>query len=485
MTKDLVLCFEGTSQSLGIPPPSNVIKLFSMLDQSSQICYYQPGIGTIYDGAVPDIDSQGHISYAYNTCKNTIDAAFALSFEAQVEDAYLFLMRHWEPNSKIYIFGFSRGGYAARVLSGFLECFGLFRPGQEKLVPTAWKVYKEWEKAGRPERDASSLFLLRMKKLFGREARIHFLGVWDTVNLVGIFRDRIFPFTACTSIVNHVRHAASIDERRTKFKHAPFDHTCVESDSVAPVWSNIETWMRSWWSSKPTHVKHSDDIVEVWFPGQHGDIGGGWDFDEEGKRLSEVAFRWMLGEACKYGLRLDETRIKEYWAQNKPNDSILLYHHDMLSLRKSPHKESESFRLSAAEIVRFNGHGNASLFKTIGWWLLEIFPFSTKMPDLTGRWNRRFWPNFGHRRQLPENAIFHWTVFFRMSEVKDYRPRNVPFQCGTSFVDLLKRTGAEFHDSVLESLKSLNAADIRRADLSDIWKQIPDDLARQVPTGNS
>lgn len=479
MARNLVLCFEGTSEGFGIRPLSNVLKLFSMLDQDSQTCYYQPGIGTTFGGAVPDIASRGALHRYLDLAKNIIDAAFALSFDSHVQAAYLFLMRFWEPGTKTYIFGFSRGGYAAKVLTGFLECFGLFHPGLEELVPMAWKVYREWEKAGRPKRDPNSLFLLQLRRIFGREIRIHFLGVWDTVNLVGFLADRMFPFTTCTAIVDYVRHAQSIDERRARFKHVSFEDQVGDCEREKPNrWSRLRALLSTY--SGQTQVSTSDNIMEVWFPGSHGDLGASWGFDENGKRLSEVPFRWMVAEACKYGLKLNKERVSEYWDTNEPKDALTLYHHDHLSFKKPLTEITKSFLMLEEKLERFNGRGSSSFFNTLGWWIVELIPLSTKLPDELGRWGTRFAPNLGKGRVLPLGARFHWSVFFRLSTVSDYKPQNLPSEVGKALVELLRRAEAELLEDEVHSLQQLTVDEIRNTDLEHIWQKVPDELATLV-----
>lgn len=49
-TKTLVLCFDGSSNEYD-NDNTNVVKFFSLLkkdDFSSQLCYYQPGVGTYF-----------------------------------------------------------------------------------------------------------------------------------------------------------------------------------------------------------------------------------------------------------------------------------------------------------------------------------------------------------------------------------------------------------------------------------------------------
>ena len=65
----------------------------------------------------------------------TIGLAFGYGISENVADAYQFLMRNWEPADRIYVFGFSRGAYTARVLCGMLHAVGLLTPGNEALIP--------------------------------------------------------------------------------------------------------------------------------------------------------------------------------------------------------------------------------------------------------------------------------------------------------------------------------------------------------------
>ena len=48
------------------------------------------------------------------------------------------------------------------------------------------------------------------------------------------------------------------------------------------------------------------DIKQVWFPGVHADVGGGYPEPESG--LSKISFQWMLGEAADKGLVVNNSR---------------------------------------------------------------------------------------------------------------------------------------------------------------------------------
>src|SRR5258708_17539926 len=71
------------------------------------------------------------------------------------------------------------------------------------------------------------------------------------------------PGVLTTQRVGYIRHAVSIDERRAYFPQN--------------MWTGTST--------------HQDAIKQVWFPGVHCDVGGGYkEFEEAG--LSKGALHW-------------------------------------------------------------------------------------------------------------------------------------------------------------------------------------------------
>jgi uncharacterized protein (DUF2235 family) len=53
----------------------------------------------------------------------------------KVQEAYSYLMEMWEPDDRVFIFGFSRGAYSARVLAGVLHAFGLLPRCAQNMLP--------------------------------------------------------------------------------------------------------------------------------------------------------------------------------------------------------------------------------------------------------------------------------------------------------------------------------------------------------------
>jgi uncharacterized protein (DUF2235 family) len=89
--------------------------------------------------------------------------------------------------------------------------------------------------------------------------------------------------------VAHARHAMAIDENRQSFGRVPWD---VEGDLV-----RYELGRPEW-------------LKQVWFAGNHSDIGGSYPEDES--RLSDFALEWMIEQASELGhpLLLDRTKLK-------------------------------------------------------------------------------------------------------------------------------------------------------------------------------
>jgi uncharacterized protein (DUF2235 family) len=265
MPKNIVVCCDGTGNEFGAQN-SNVIKLYkTLVRDSTQIAYYHPGVGTM--GARNALTQPG------KWWTKVIGLAFGYGISDNVADAYQFLMRNFEPEDRLYVFGFSRGAYTARALCGMLHIVGLLIPGNEGLMPYAIRMIKRKQIDFRVAAD--------FKKTFSRECKPHFVGVWDTVSSLGwIYNAVHFPFTRATNNpdLGIIRHAISIDERRAFFRQNLFG----------------------------TPHDPEQDVKEVWFAGVHSDVGGS--YPEVESQLSKIALRWMICEAELVGLTIDRQR---------------------------------------------------------------------------------------------------------------------------------------------------------------------------------
>jgi hypothetical protein len=105
---------------------------------------------------------------------------------------------------------------------------------------------------------------------------------------------------ALSNNVPHARHAISVDEARASFERV------------------------KWGGSATT-----TELVQKWFPGNHGDIGGGYPDNES--RLSDAALKWMVTAAKSAGL--------------KCHDRVLNFHPDSAG-RQHDETQDWKFRLA-------------------------------------------------------------------------------------------------------------------------------------------
>lgn len=280
MTKNIVLCFDGTGAEVRATRNSNVALLYSALDHSQpdlQTAYYDPGVGTE--------EAAGAWTPPARAFSKLLGLAFGVGLRHNLGEAYVWLADHWQPGDKIFLFGFSRGAYTARALTGMLRSVGLFRPGSENLLSYLVAGYtrnvgKRSDQSGRERRDESWEHLDRLAAVFAQpvdeEGRttppIAYMGLWDTVKYVGLLRWQVhWRWTNQVPQAEFVRHAIAIHEWRRPFQYSP-----VTPHGAKPV------------------------LEEVWFSGVHSDIGGGFERDD----LSRISLKWVLDGALDAGIRL-------------------------------------------------------------------------------------------------------------------------------------------------------------------------------------
>jgi uncharacterized protein (DUF2235 family) len=270
--KNLVLCLDGTGNQLRATRNTNVVLLYEMLDLSDparQIAFYDPGVGTFSSGAAwtPVGKRSSRIA----------GLAFGVGLRTNLAEAYTWLMQHWEPGDQVYVFGFSRGAYSARALTGMLRTVGLTRPGLETLVPYAVRAHTR--RFNEKSKDDYWGTVHEFAKAFAQSVDgthttvpITYLGLWDTVKAAGILRWEIkWPYTNTLPNVGRCRHAISIDEKRRAFKHDP-----VEA------------------------IADGGSLEQVWFAGVHSDVGG--TFGGQEPKLSTIALKWIVEDAVGAGL---------------------------------------------------------------------------------------------------------------------------------------------------------------------------------------
>ena len=337
----LILCFDGTGNKYtGSPSDTNIVKLYQKFDREdpNQHHYYQrmlisysyiinygvstniilpktAGIGT-YSAGEASLNA-GIWGKFKRSISQTVDEGIGTTFDQHVIAGYRFIMRYYNDGDQISIFGFSRGAFTARFLARMISEIGLLSMGNEEMVPFAYKNYQDWETGCNeyPSREAHEAFLKSFKTTFCRtKVKPYFLGLFDTVNSVGVldvpFRKSrvlsVFPETA-----TYIRHAVSVDERRAMFKAA-----LLHQDNP-----DIPGNAGSLNENVPNVGDKAlmDKIKEVYFPGNHGDVGGGW--IPEGNEPSTSNYVPSLTEL---GLKDDGTTVLSPLDMKELNDPVQL-----------------------------------------------------------------------------------------------------------------------------------------------------------------
>jgi uncharacterized protein (DUF2235 family) len=403
MSKNIIICCDGTGNEIG-ENISNVLKLYRCLRKTPktephQLVFYDPGVGTL---ARPD---------PWRKVWQDFVAVFGLAtgygLDDQVLGAYQFLVQNYAEGDQIYLFGYSRGAYAVRVLAGLIHKIGLLWPQQVNLAASGLTSYKQFasdepqaaESAGpEPTDDDGPLPATRDDRttqfariLSTRWPTIRFIGVWDTVASVIVPRpDRLYwpsveelAFTLVNPSVKCFRQAMAIDERRSMFR--------------LKRWEEPQTFAHDRFNQAGAEPQ---DCKQVWFAGVHGDIGGS--YPESSGALSKYPLLWMIAEAAACGLAFNPQSIHQLgWGVQR---------------RGSPYSY-------VAPDVAGELHNSMNW----SWRLLEYIP----KPDKYKEWPQRT-SRFGHYvpdaepRRIGEGAFIHESAAERMAAVADYRPVNWP-----------------------------------------------------------
>ena len=283
--KAIFVFLDGTANNPN--SQTNVWQLYELLIQNNDpqmTATYIEGVGSVEDAPI-------------------VEAALGHGMEQRILRGYEFISVNYKPGDDIYLFGFSRGAHQARALAGLISYAGIPENSgkdSDQLMEVGNQII-ELVKKKRDEdyrdrwiswrRNQAPLLAAEIKDKIDLEmqsANVTFLGVWDTVPgsslkdygvckekkgfvkkylywlIPGIDKGERYKTDSYPPILR-IAHAVSLDEKRSKF--APL-LLCQEFNSARP------------------------KISEVWFPGAHADVGGGY---EDSTELPSISLEWMIG----------------------------------------------------------------------------------------------------------------------------------------------------------------------------------------------
>ncbi|KJZ72151.1 hypothetical protein HIM_08416 [Hirsutella minnesotensis 3608] len=285
--KRLIVCCDGTWMNSaygyvkpgllngkgGLQVPSNVTRISRCFkrkcsDGTLQIINYESGVGS-----------------GSNVLDSITGGAFGVGLAERVREAYSYLCTNYQDGDEIFLVGFSRGAFTVRSVAGLIANIGLLtREGSEFFYPI-FRDMQHWidndyeddfpnvpfsDKAKGPLAAAeyrsrlSEMDYTRVYQHNGDLITIKAVCVWDT-----------WHDTALSDRIEHAFQALALDETRGPFSPA--------------VWE------------RPREAKLQTKLRQVWFPGNHGNCGGGW----KDQGIANCTLAWMMDQMASVGVEFD------------------------------------------------------------------------------------------------------------------------------------------------------------------------------------
>lgn len=292
--KNILVFLDGTLNDPG--SGTNIWRLFDLMSKNNDpqtTGIYIAGVGSILD-------------------KPLSGPVLGRGMEKRILKGYGFIAQNYNPGDDIFIFGFSRGAHQARSLAGLIAYAGVPRLsdddrhqlardddylkdiGDDILELTKEKSdedyradWESWKPGQAPLLAAEIRDKLQLEM---QAAEVKFLGVWDTVpgssfkkyenckEEIGFWKTWFhwLPMiskgerykTGSYPAIQHIAHAVSLDEKRSKFE------PLLLCGAINQNYTKVS---------------------EVWFPGAHSDVGGGYDDDEDPfNELPGISLNWMI-----------------------------------------------------------------------------------------------------------------------------------------------------------------------------------------------
>ncbi|KAF8168146.1 hypothetical protein B0H34DRAFT_684398 [Crassisporium funariophilum] len=312
--KRLIVCCDGTWQD-GISEHrsayTNVLRLARTINHVDerfqpsipQIVFYQSGIGT-----------------EKNFYSEYVEGTTGGSLADKVEEAYAFIAHNYNPGDEIFLFGFSRGAYTARMVATFIGEIGVL---DRRDMDHFGSIFINYQNLGNCE-NAEEENMLKEKlapwckaDAAGRKRAdcdndkftVKCLGVWDTVGSLGLpeeipllrpkkayklfgFHDRLLG-----GHIERAYQALALNETRNDF-------TCNK------------------FQQSESGRRRKQVLKQTWFTGCHTDVGGGY----KNHDLADISLIWMaahIGDALSLDLEYMSNLFEPVapWGTQKPHDS--------------------------------------------------------------------------------------------------------------------------------------------------------------------
>lgn len=300
--KRLILCEDGTwlnsdsgSTKGSVSIPSNITRLTRAIKSQSsdgipQVVYYHYGVGA--GGGVLD----------------KLMGATGSGLAEIVREGYQYVSTNYVPGDEIFIFGFSRGAYAARAIAGLIGDVGvltrsglpflseIFRDTQHKHDPDYEPKHPDIPFKNKPSfSNPDYIAELQKRRLTRLYVPIKVVGVFDTVGALGTpkigwlsrlglqsksMKELAFYDTSLSDCIENAFQALALDERRYAFQPT--------------LWEKLDG--------------NETILRQVWFPGAHSNVGGGYD----DQQMATITLAWMVAQ-CQQFVDFDLDFVLDQW----------------------------------------------------------------------------------------------------------------------------------------------------------------------------
>ena len=264
----------------------------------------------------------------------------------------------------------------------------------------------------------------------------------------------VFRYRGYSHAHSHLSHSSNASAIDIHLGHDLEDRDPRDQQSTAAITDNASVAPPTEWEDDVSSDGNEDeqDIEELWFPGGHADIGGGWEIKNGETPLSHIPLVWIVREAKTSGLAFDEEKMEALNCLDTSADDVNKPTIEVSTTTGEEEVEGGSqptlkqllidtaSKALLHDCLRFNTGSTAGT--VIRWRVMEWMPF--RRLDLTedGKWRPIRWyihisagqdeilttprplPR-GEVRDMPANAKVHHSAIKRMQNNPNYRPGNL------------------------------------------------------------
>jgi len=267
-----VVLLDGTLSKLDDGHETNVGRIYKLLKElgpsAQQTVFYEAGI-------------------QWRDWSGAYDVMTGKGINRQICRAYGALASRYRAGDKIILIGYSRGAYAVRSLAGVIDRVGLLHGdfATERNIITCYRHYK----AGGGSAAAQAF----RNEFCHVDSPIEAVAVFDTVKALGIRLPGLWRI----SQTQHEFHNAALGSTTQNGFHA-----LAKDESRVP-------YTPVMWECAPDFA---GQMEQVWFRGNHGDIGGQIVGAFHARPLSNIPLVWMLERLQACGMELPKGALERF-----------------------------------------------------------------------------------------------------------------------------------------------------------------------------